>query len=152
MRYLSMLLVTLLFTSTFVAAKSPLPSNKSQFIQLLSSKVGSYELQSDNSDTCASGQLTWLDKSNPNLGFKLGEEIVFSGLHNGTQTNKVSNFCLVTTKFKFTTESITMSLRQTRCDNQSDNLDTSKTIRFLSASTLEYSVENTNIHCEFSLE
>lgn len=152
MRYFLLALVSLLVTSTFVDAKSILPSNKSQFIHLLSAKVGSYMLLSGAADRCTAGQLTWLDKKDPNLGFKLGDAIVFNGLHNGTQTNKVANFCIVTTKFKFTTQSITMSKRHTRCDNESDNLDTSKTLRFLSANTLEYRVENTDIQCQFQLQ
>jgi len=150
MRYFLPLVFTLLLISDPAFARGPLLSNKSQFVSLLNSKINHYKLTSGNSDVCASGKLAWLDNTNPDLGFKLGEDIVFSGLHNGTQTNKVANFCLVTSKFRFTTQSITMSLRHTRCDNQQDTLDTSKTLRFLSATTVEYKVENTDIHCQFS--
>lgn len=152
MRYLFLLPVTLLLTSHLAIARGPLPSNKSQFIPLLSSKLGFYELLSGNNDVCASGELAWLDKNNPDLGFQLGDNIVFKGLHNGTQTNKVANFCLVTSKFKFTTQSITMSLRHTRCDNQADSLDINKTVNFSSANTIEYRVENTEVNCKFQLQ
>lgn len=152
MRYLLLLPATLLLTSHLAAARGPLLSNKSQFIPLLNSKMGFYELLSGNNDVCASAELVWLDKDNPDLGFQLGDNIVFKGLHNGTQTNKVANFCLVTSKFKFTTQSITMSLRHTRCDNQSDSLDINKTIQFSSANTLEYRVENTAVDCKFQLQ
>ncbi|KKL52356.1 hypothetical protein LCGC14_2286260, partial [marine sediment metagenome] len=73
-------------------------------------------------------------------------------LHHGTQTNKVANFCLVTTKYKYTTQSITMSLRHTRCENEVDNLDTSQTLRFISPTTLTYSVENSDVLCQFELQ
>ena len=153
MRYLLLLpVIIILLTSHLVAARGPLPSNKSQFIPLLSSKIGFYELLSGNNDVCASGELTWLDKNNPDLGFQLGDNIVFKGLHNGTQTNKVANFCLVTSKFKFTTQSITMSLRHTRCDNQTDSLDINKTLRFLSAKKIEYRVESAKVDCKFQLQ
>lgn len=152
MRYLFLLPVTLLLTSHLAIARGPLPSNKSQFIPLLSSKLGFYELLSGNNDVCASGELAWLDKNNPDLGFQLGDNIVFKGLHNGTQTNKVANFCLVTSKFKFTTQSITMSLRHTRCDNQADSLDINKTVNFSSANTIVYRVENAAVNCKFQLQ
>ena len=137
------------FFSTTISAKTELPSNKSQFISLLNTKVGTYKLVSGSANVCTDGQLTWFDKSSPSLGFKLGEGIVFSALHHGTQTNKTANFCLVTTKYKYTTQRVTLSLRHTRCENQADNLDTSQMLHFISPTHIKYSVENTDVRCEF---
>ena len=153
MRYRKVLLCLVsVFLSTVVSAKTELPSNKSQFINLFNTKVGSYQLVSGEAKMCAGGQLAWLDANEPDLGFKLGDEIIFNNLHHGTQTNKVANFCLVTTKYKYTTQSITMSLRHTRCENETDNLDTSQTLRFISPTTLAYSVESSNVRCQFELQ
>ena len=153
MRYSEVLLYTIcLSMSALGCAKTELPSNKSQFISLLNSKVGNYQVVAGTADNCTSGSLTWLDKNNPDLGFKLGNSIMFNALHNGTQTNKVANFCLVTTKYKYTTQSITMSLRHTRCENDSDNLNTSQTLRFIADSRLHYSVENSDNVCQFELQ
>ena len=153
MHYYKILLwVSSLLVSNILCAKTELPSNKSQFISLFNNKVGDYRLVAGTAEHCAPGQLAWLDQSNPDLGFKLGNGIIFNALHNGTQTNKVANFCLVTTKYKYTTQSITLSLRHTRCENDSDNLDTSQTLRFIADSRLHYSVENSDIDCQFELQ
>lgn len=133
-------------------AKSVLPSNKSQFVKLLNTHLGSYKLIAGNSDICTSGELNWHNKSDTNLGFSLGSGIIFNALHNGTQTNKVPNFCLVTTKFKYTSEGLTMTLRHNRCENDSDNLDTSQTLRFLADHKIQYSIENTDVECIFELQ
>ena len=135
--------------SQLCAAKSVLPSNKSQFVKLLNANLGSYKLTTGTSELCASGELQWINKNNTNLGFSLGSGITFNALHNGTQTNKVPNFCLVTTKFKYTSEGITMSLRHDRCDNPEDSLDSSQTLRFLAGNKLQYTVENTDVLCNF---
>ncbi|MGO2478320.1 MAG: hypothetical protein ACTH7Q_08140 [Pseudoalteromonas sp.] len=133
-------------------AKSVLPSNKSQFVKLLNNHLGSYKLTSGNSDICSSGELSWHNKNETDLGFSLGSGIIFNALHNGTQTNKVSSFCLVTTKFKYTSEGLTMTLRHNRCENDSDNLDTSQTLRFLADHKIQYSIENTDVECNFELQ
>ncbi|MGO2365923.1 MAG: hypothetical protein ACTH56_04660 [Pseudoalteromonas sp.] len=133
-------------------AKSVLPSNKSQFVKLLNNHLGSYKLISGNSDICSSGELSWHNKNETDLGFSLGNGIIFNALHNGTQTNKVPNFCLVTTKFKYTSEGLTMTLRHNRCENDSDNLDTSQTLRFLADHKIQYSIENTDVECNFELQ
>lgn len=143
--------VVILFT-TMSNAKTVLPSNKSQFVKLLNANLGSYELIAGNSDLCATGELSWHDKNNTDLGFSLGNGIIFNALHNGTQTNKVANFCLVTTKFKYTSEGVTMTLRHNRCDNDSDNLDTSQTLRFLADHKIQYIIENTDVECNFALQ
>ena len=153
MHYYKILLwVSSLLVSNILCAKTELPSNKSQFINLFNTKVGRYQLVSGDAKMCASGALALLDENEPDLGFKLGDEIIFNNLHHGTQTNKVANFCLVTTKYKYTTQSITMSLRHTRCENEVDNLDTSQTLRFISPTTLTYSVENSDVLCQFELQ
>lgn len=153
MRYSEVLLYGVcLCMSALGSAKTELPSNKSQFISLLNSKVGNYQLVAGAAEQCAPGSLAWLDDSNPDLGFKLGNSIIFNALHNGTQTNKVANFCLVTTKYKYTTQSIILSLRHTRCENDSDNLDTSQTLRFIADSRLHYSVEDSDTVCQFELQ
>ena len=153
MRYSEVLLfVVCLCMSTVGNAKTELPSNKTQFISLFSSKVGNYQLVDGIAKYCPPGRLSWLDENNPDLGFKLGNGIIFNALHNGTQTNKVANFCLVTTKYKYTTQSITLSLRHTRCENDSDNLDTSQTLRFIADSRLHYSVKNSDTDCQFELQ
>jgi len=130
-------------------AKSVLPSNKSQFVKLLNANLGSYKLTTGTSELCTSGELQWINKNNTNLGFSLGSGITFNALHNGTQTNKVANFCLVTTKFKYTSEGITMTLRHDRCDNPEDSLDSSQALRFLAGNKLQYTVENTDVLCNF---
>jgi len=144
-------MVGVLFTQVS-DAKSVLPSNKSQFVKLLNAKLGSYKLIAGNSDICSSGELSWHNKNDTDLGFSLGSGIIFNALHNGTQTNKVPNFCLVTTKFKYTSEGLTMTLRHNRCENDSDNLDTSQTLRFLADHKIQYSIENTNVECTFELQ
>ncbi|NMM39687.1 hypothetical protein HHO47_02250 [Pseudoalteromonas arctica] len=153
MRYRKVLLCLVsVCLSTVVSAKTELPSNKSQFINLFNTKVGSYQLVSGDAKMCAGGQLAWLDANEPDLGFKLGDKIIFNNLHHGTQTNKVANFCLVTTKYKYTTQSITMSLRHTRCENEIDNVNTSQMLRFISPTILAYSIESSNVRCQFELQ
>ena len=145
--YLSCILVTCV-----LHAKTVLPSNKTKFESLLNSNIGSYELVSGDPAFCDSGKLAWLDDTQPDLGFRLGNIITFNALHNGTQTNKVSNFCLVTTKFKYTNEGLTMTLRHNRCENESDILDTSQTLRFLTEHKIQYTIENSEVFCTFELQ
>ena len=78
--------------------------------------------------------------------------ISFIDLHNGTQTNKVPDFCLVTTKFKYSNIGLTMDLRQDRCDNNNDILDVSRTLNFVSDTQLEYLIKNANVQCKFELK
>ena len=130
-------------------AESVLPSNKTNFSSLFNSKAGYYELETGDIRFCVSGTLQWLDNSQTDLGFRLGDLITFNSLHNGTQTNKVSNFCLITTKFKYTSEGIKMTLRHDRCDNQSDELDLTQTIRFLPNGILKYTLSDPSVECTF---
>lgn len=153
MRYYKFLLCfSCILVSCAIHAKTVLPSNKTKFESLLNSKIGNYERLSGDPVFCDSGELQWLDKTQPDLGFRLGSLITFNALHNGTQTNKVPNFCLVTTKFKYTSEGLTMTLRHNRCENDSDNLDTSQTLRFLADHKIQYSIENTDVECTFELQ
>ena len=150
--YKVLLCVCCLFFANQSFAKTILPSNKTKFVSLFNSKVGDYELVSGDARYCDSGSLMWLDKNNTDLGFRLGSLISFIDLHNGTQTNKVPDFCLVTTKFKYSNIGLTMDLRQDRCDNNSDILDVSRTLNFVSDTQLEYLIKNANVQCKFELK
>lgn len=153
MRYFKLILLSSCVLLTIqLQAQVVLPSNKTKFESLFNSKAGSYTLLNGDPTFCDSGQLKWLDDTQPDLGFSLGNLITFNGLHNGTQTNKVPNFCLVTTKFKYTSEGITMALRHDRCDNPEDSLDSSQTLRFLAGNKLQYTVEDTDVMCNFELQ
>jgi len=153
MRYFKLILFSSCVLLTIqLQAQVVLPSNKTKFESLFNSKAGSYTLLNGDPIFCDSGRLKWLDDTQPDLGFSLGNLITFNGLHNGTQTNKVPNFCLVTTKFKYTSEGVAMTLRHDRCKNDDDALDTTKTLRFLANHKINFTINNNQVECTFELQ
>jgi len=110
-----LLCLSCLFLSNILFAKTATPSNKSRFIPLLKTKLGNYKVVSANSSLCVDSQLSLINPVYPDAGFKLGSQIVFESLHNGTRTTKKPDFCFVTSSFKYKSDGVDNSLRMSRC-------------------------------------
>ncbi|XQF93989.1 hypothetical protein ACOBV9_21570 (plasmid) [Pseudoalteromonas espejiana] len=110
-----LLCLSCLFLSNVLFANTATPSNKSRFIPLLKTMLGNYKVVSANSSLCVNSQLSLINPVYPDAGFKLGSQIVFESLHNGTRTTKKPDFCFVTSSFKYKSDGVDNSLRMSRC-------------------------------------
>ena len=146
MKYLSLALLLVLFISFPSLAE---PSNKARFIPLLKSKLGAYQVISANSSLCVDSQLHFTNKNNPSEGFRLGKQIVFGTLHNGTQTKKKPNFCFITSSLRYKSDGLDNGLRMTRCDKSINERTIRQTIRFLPNGILKYTLSDPSVECTF---
>ena len=146
MKYLTLALLTVAFTSANAFSE---PSNKTRFIPFLKSKLGAYEVVSTNSGLCVNSDLSLTDESDLSAGFKLGEQIVFGSLHNGTRTIKKPNFCFITSTLKYKSDGLENGLRMSRCENPANEKTISQSIKFLADNTLKYTLSEPNVECTF---
>ncbi|MBE0361819.1 MULTISPECIES: hypothetical protein [Pseudoalteromonas] len=146
MKYITLALLTVAFTSANAFSE---PSNKTRFIPLLKSKLGAYEVLSTNSALCVDSELSLLEKNNPSAGFKLGEQIIFGSLHNGTQTVKKPNFCFITSSLKYKSDGLDNGLRMSRCEDTVNEKTIRQSIQFLANNTLKYTLSEPSVECTF---
>lgn len=146
MKFLTLVFFTLSLISSYAFAT---PSNKTRFIPLLKTKLGNYEVTSSNSALCTNSRLEFNDPNDPEKGFRLGEQILFNSLHNGTRTIKKPNFCFITSSLKYKTVGLENSLRMSRCDNPIHERTIEQTITFLTDTTLQYTLDDPSVECEF---
>ncbi len=132
-------------SATAVAA----PSNKSRFIPLLKTMLGDYHVVTANSPLCVNSQLSLINPVYPDAGFKLGDNIAFESLHNGTRTTKKPNFCFVTSSFRYKSDGVDNSLKMSRCIDPANEKTIRQSIEFTSASTLTYTLNNPAVKCTF---
>ncbi|GAA60676.1 hypothetical protein P20652_2542 [Pseudoalteromonas sp. BSi20652] len=146
MKYITSALLTVAFISTQAFSE---PSNKTRFIPLLKSQLGHYEVTSTNSGLCVNSNLSLTDSSDASAGFKLGEQIVFGPLHNGTQTIKKPNFCFITSTLKYKSDGLENGLRMSRCENLANEKTISQKIEFFANNTLKYTLSDPSVECMF---
>ena len=146
MKHIKLTLFMFVFVSVHVAAE---PSNKARFIPLLKSKLGTYKVVSANSGLCVNSDLSLINASNPSEGFKLGEQIVFGSLHNGTQTIQKPNFCFITSSLKYKNDGLDNGLRMSRCDDPINEKTIRQSIRFLPNDMLIYTLSSASVECKF---
>jgi hypothetical protein len=146
MKYITLALLTITLTSAHAFSE---PSNKTRFVPLLKTKLGVYEVVSANSGLCVNGNLSLIDASDPEKGFKLGEQIVFDSLHNGTRTIKKPNFCFITSSLKYKSNGLENALRMSRCENEINEKIISQNIYFLANNTLQYTLSEPSVQCTF---
>ena len=146
MKYITFALLAITFTSAYAFSE---PSNKTRFIPLLKSKLGAYDVVSTNSGLCVNSNLSLTEENNPNSGFKLGEQIIFGPLHNGTQTVKKPGFCFITSSLKYKSDGLENGLRMSRCENPANEKTISQSIKFLADNTLKYTLSEPSVECIF---
>ncbi|MEG3758724.1 hypothetical protein V5096_12215 [Pseudoalteromonas carrageenovora] len=146
MKTLLLALVSLTFISASAFAT---PSNKSRFIPLLKTKLGDYKVVSASSSLCVDSQLSLINPVYPDAGFKLGSQIVFESLHNGTRTTKKPNFCFVTSSFKYKSDGVDNSLRMSRCVDPVNEKTIRQSIEFVSPTTVKYTLNDPQVQCTF---
>jgi len=146
MKYITLGLLTLTFISLNVVSE---PSNKTRFIPLLKSKLGTYNVVSSNSQLCVNSKLTLIKDNNPSAGFQLGKKIIFGSLHNGTQTIKQPGFCFITSTIKYKSDALEYDLRLSRCENISNEGTLRQSIQFLANNTLKYTLSDSDVTCIF---
>ncbi|MEM5511281.1 hypothetical protein WNY79_00135 [Pseudoalteromonas sp. AS84] len=144
-----LLCLSCLFLSNVLFAKTATPSNKSRFIPLLKTKLGNYKVVSANSSLCVDSQLSLINPVYPGAGFKLGSQIVFESLHNGTRTTKKPNFCFITSTLKYKSDGLENGLRMSRCENPANEKTISQSIKFLADNTLKYTLSEPSVECTF---
>jgi len=143
-------LILALVSITFISASAfAAPSNKNRFIPLLKTKLGNYKVVSANSSLCVDSQLSFINPMYPDAGFKLGSQIVFESLHNGTRTTKKPDFCFVTSSFKYKSDGVDHSLRMSRCVDPINEKSIRQSIEFVSNTTFKYSLNDPQVQCTF---
>jgi len=143
-------LILALVSITFISASAfAAPSNKNRFIPLLKTKLGNYKVVSANSSLCVDSQLSFINPMYPDAGFKLGSQIVFESLHNGTCTTKKPDFCFVTSSFKYKSDGVDHSLRMSRCVDPINEKSIRQSIEFVSNTTFKYSLNDPQVQCTF---
>lgn len=148
MRYYFFLLAFLLPTSLFASALLDVkPSNKTQFLSLIKDKQGDYQTTEASDAVCKSASFLLIRE--PTQGFKIGDEIDFSDLHNGTQVKKIPEFCIVSSKLKYFVNGIVRTKRYFRCDNEEDNTTTIEDLRFKDNGQITYTLSKPQISCIF---
>ncbi|WP_024609915.1 hypothetical protein [Pseudoalteromonas sp. TB64] len=146
MKYITFALLAITFTSAYAFSE---PSNKTRFIPLLKTKLGAYEVVSANSALCVNSRLSLQDEKNASAGFKLGNEIIFGPLHNGTQTTKKPNFCFITSSLKYKSDGLENSLRMSRCENLANEKIINQSIKFLPNNVITYTLSEPSVECTF---
>ncbi|WP_249330740.1 hypothetical protein [Pseudoalteromonas sp. S3178] len=144
-----LLCLSCLFLSNVLFANTATPSNKSRFIPLLKTKLGNYKVVSASSSLCVDSQLSLINPVYPDAGFKLGSQIVFESLHNGTRTTKKPDFCFVTSSFKYKSDGVDNSLRMSRCVDPVNEKTIRQSIEFASPTTVKYTLNDPQVHCTF---
>ena len=144
-----LLCLSCLFLSNVLFAKTATPSNKSRFIPLLKTKLGDYKVVSASSSLCVDSQLSLINPVYPDAGFKLGSQIVFESLHNGTRTTKKPDFCFVTSSFKYKSDGVDNSLRMSRCVDPVNEKTIRQSIEFVSPTTVKYPLNDPQVQCTF---
>ncbi len=145
-----LLCMSCLFLSNVLFAKTVTPSNKSRFIPLLKTMLGDYQVVTANSPLCVDSQLSLINPVYPDAGFKLGEHIAFESLHNGTRTTKKSNFCFVTSSYKYKSDGVDNSLKMSRCIDPNNEKTIRQSIKFTSVTTLKYTQNTPAVECTFA--
>ncbi|MEL0635041.1 hypothetical protein V6237_20015, partial [Pseudoalteromonas carrageenovora] len=64
-----------------------------------------------SSSLCVDSQMSLINPVYPDACFKLGSQIVFDSLHNVKRTTKKTDFCFVTSSFKYKRDGVDNSLR-----------------------------------------
>ncbi|MGX1111005.1 hypothetical protein ACSSVW_000384 [Pseudoalteromonas sp. MBR-15] len=142
-------LVLFLFSNSLLASAllDVKPSNKTQFLSLIKAKQGDYALVSGSDEVCKSAPFSLVKQ--PTQGFTLGSLIDFSDLHNGTQTKKIPDFCIVTSKLKYFVNGIVRTNRYSRCNDENDEGTTVEDLRFEDNDKITYTLSQPAVSCVF---
>ncbi|WP_404344087.1 hypothetical protein [Pseudoalteromonas mariniglutinosa] len=123
------------------------PSNKPQLLAVVNANLGDYLPVEDSDSQCQAASLQILNTSTG--GFSLGRLIDFSALHNGTQTKKIADFCLVTTQLKYVRNGIIRSQRYNRCKNKDDEGSVVDSVMFKEDGQIVYTLSKPALKCVF---